>query len=73
MSRGRLRVFLGAAPGVGKTCAMLDEGHNLVREGHDVVIALLETHGRSQTAQLSLIHISEPTRPSHISRMPSSA
>lgn len=51
MSRGRLRVFLGAAPGVGKTCAMLDEGHNLVREGHDVVIALLETHGRSQTAQ----------------------
>lgn len=42
--RGTLRVLLGAAPGVGKTYAMLSEGRRLVEEGKDVVIALLETH-----------------------------
>ena len=50
MTRGKLRVFLGAAPGVGKTCAMLEEGRRLRGEGHDVVIALVETHGRAGTA-----------------------
>lgn len=48
--RGRLRVLLGAAPGVGKTYAMLRDGHRLRDEGHDVVVGLLETHGRPETA-----------------------
>ncbi|WP_082440462.1 ATP-binding protein [Bifidobacterium aesculapii] len=48
-ARGSFRVLLGAAPGVGKTCAMLKEGHRLAEEGQDVVIALLETHGRKAT------------------------
>ncbi|MEJ3403222.1 DUF4118 domain-containing protein [Rathayibacter sp. YIM 133350] len=50
MSRGRLRVFLGAAPGVGKTYAMLEEGHRLAGAGRDVVVAVVETHGRAATA-----------------------
>ncbi|WP_435300364.1 ATP-binding protein [Timonella sp. A28] len=50
--QGRLRVFLGAAPGVGKTFAMLEEAHRLSHENHDVVIALVETHGRHATASL---------------------
>lgn len=52
MPRGRLRVMLGAAPGVGKTYAMLEEGERLRRQGTDVVVALVETHGRSATAAL---------------------
>ena len=52
MSRGRLRVFLGAAPGVGKTYAMLEEGHRLTKEGRDVAIGLVEPHGRAETAGL---------------------
>ena len=48
--RGRLRVLLGAAPGVGKTFEMLAEGNRLRQEGVDVVLALVETHGRSATA-----------------------
>jgi len=48
--RGRLRVYLGAAPGVGKTYAMLDEGHRRRDRGTDVVVALVETHGRTKTA-----------------------
>lgn len=47
--RGRLKVFLGAAPGVGKTWAMLDDAHRKRAEGVDVVAALIETHGRSET------------------------
>lgn len=50
--RGRLKVFLGAAPGVGKTYAMLEEAHVRRREGVDVVVGLVETHGRSETAAL---------------------
>ena len=46
---GRLRVYLGAAPGVGKTVAMLHEGRRLRDEGHDVVIGLIEAHGRAET------------------------
>ena len=48
--RGRLRVYLGAAPGVGKTYAMLDEGHRRAERGTDVVVGLVETHGRAHTA-----------------------
>lgn len=47
--RGRLRVLLGAAPGVGKTFEMLAEGRRLREEGHDVVIAIVETHDRAAT------------------------
>lgn len=47
--RGRLRVFLGAAPGVGKTYAMLNEARRLKADGRDVVIGLVEAHGRPET------------------------
>lgn len=49
MARGRLRVLLGAAPGVGKTYAMLETGHTLLGEGADVVVGYLEDHGRAAT------------------------
>lgn len=51
--RGQLRVFLGMAAGVGKTFRMLAEGHAAQNDGRDVVIGLLETHGRIETAQLA--------------------
>ena len=50
--RGRLKVYLGFAPGVGKTYQMLQEGHRLKRQGVDVVIGVVETHGRADTAAL---------------------
>jgi two-component system sensor histidine kinase KdpD len=50
MTRGRLRVLLGAAPGVGKTFSMLEEGARMRDEGKDVVVAVVETHGRAATA-----------------------
>ncbi|HEY3437238.1 MAG TPA: sensor histidine kinase KdpD [Actinotalea sp.] len=50
--RGTLRVFLGAAPGVGKTFAMLDEAQRRHERGVDVVVGLVETHGRAATAQM---------------------
>lgn len=50
MKRGRLRVLLGAAPGVGKTYTMLEEGRRLRDEGKDVVVAVVETHGRVATS-----------------------
>ncbi|WP_324699295.1 sensor histidine kinase KdpD [Novosphingobium sp. RL4] len=49
-NRGRLKVFLGAAPGVGKTYEMLAEGAALARAGLDVVVGVAETHGRAETA-----------------------
>ncbi|MFO6420889.1 ATP-binding protein [Hylemonella sp. W303a] len=49
---GRLTVFLGAAPGVGKTYAMLSRARELQKQGVDVVIGLVETHGRVETAAL---------------------
>jgi two-component system sensor histidine kinase KdpD len=52
-SRGQLRVFLGMAAGVGKTFRMLVEGHYAQEAGRDVVIGLLETHGRVETAKLA--------------------
>ncbi|MDR7028685.1 sensor histidine kinase KdpD [Rhizobium rosettiformans] len=50
--RGKLTVFLGAAPGVGKTYAMLSRARRLKTDGLDVVVGLVETHGRSETAAL---------------------
>lgn len=47
--RGRLKVFLGAAPGVGKTWATLDDGHREAAKGRDVVAAMIETQGRAET------------------------
>ncbi|AZR27922.1 sensor histidine kinase KdpD [Xanthomonas vasicola pv. arecae] len=49
---GRLTVFLGAAPGVGKTYAMLSRARERLRQGMDVVAGVVETHGRSETAAL---------------------
>ena len=51
-SRAKLKVFFGAAPGVGKTYAMLSEAQERRREGIDVLIGIVETHGRSETAAL---------------------
>ena len=45
--RGELRIYLGAAPGVGKTFAMLGEARRRRDRGTDVVVGLVETHGRS--------------------------
>jgi two-component system sensor histidine kinase KdpD len=50
--RGQLRIYLGAAAGVGKTYALLSEGHRRAERGADVVVAFAETHGRPQTAAL---------------------
>ncbi|MCC5636903.1 universal stress protein [Nostoc sp. CHAB 5844] len=49
--RGKHKIFIGMAPGVGKTYRMLEEGTALKQEGIDVVIGLLETHGRKETAE----------------------
>jgi two-component system sensor histidine kinase KdpD len=49
--RGTLRVYLGAAPGVGKTFAMLNEGRRRKARGTDVVVGYVETHGRAHTAE----------------------
>jgi two-component system, OmpR family, sensor histidine kinase KdpD len=51
--RGKLKIYLGYGPGVGKTWQMLVEGHRLKDEGIDIAIGLLETHGRSETAKLA--------------------
>jgi len=51
-SRGRLKIFFGASPGVGKTYAMLEAARAQVRDGVDVVIGVVETHGRPETAAL---------------------
>ena len=53
MARGQLRIYLGAAPGVGKTYAMLAEGQRRRSRGTDVVVGLLETHGRKLTATMA--------------------
>ena len=50
-ARGRLRVYLGAAPGVGKTVAMLSEGRRRAARGTNVVVAVMESHGREFTAE----------------------
>ncbi|MFJ8579296.1 DUF4118 domain-containing protein [Micromonospora sp. NPDC093277] len=52
MPRGELRIYLGAAPGVGKTYAMLEEAQRRAERGTDVVIGLVESHGRPHTAAM---------------------
>jgi two-component system, OmpR family, sensor histidine kinase KdpD len=47
--RARLRIYIGAAPGVGKTYSMIEDAHTFRREGVDVVVAFVETHGRADT------------------------
>jgi two-component system sensor histidine kinase KdpD len=50
--RGRLRIYLGMAPGVGKTFRMLEEGHRRVGRGTDLVVGFVEAHGRPHTIEL---------------------
>ncbi len=50
-ARGRLKVYLGSAAGVGKTYAMLREGQRLKKQGVDVVVGIVETHGRAETQE----------------------
>src|SRR5580765_4013202 len=50
--QARLRVYIGAAAGVGKTWRMLEEAHELLNQGIDVVVGLVETHGRAETEAL---------------------
>jgi two-component system sensor histidine kinase KdpD len=50
--KGRLKIFLGYAPGVGKTYTMLNEAHVLKKRGEDVVVGIVETHGRTETEAL---------------------
>jgi two-component system, OmpR family, sensor histidine kinase KdpD len=52
--RGKHKIFIGMSPGVGKTYRMLEEGHRLRSEGIDVVIGLLETHDRAETADKAI-------------------
>ncbi len=52
--RGKHKIFIGMAPGVGKTYRMLEEGHRLKAEGIDVIVGLLETHGRKETAETAV-------------------
>ncbi|MEU7095993.1 hypothetical protein AB0A64_30020, partial [Kitasatospora aureofaciens] len=49
---GRLRVYLGSAPGVGKTYRMLDEARRRQERGADVVVGYIETHGRQHTRRM---------------------
>lgn len=57
-ARGKLKIFLGAAPGVGKTWEMLSTAHRRKREGIDVVVGVVETHGRVETeAQLAGLEV----------------
>ncbi len=50
--RGKIKVFLGYAPGVGKTFSMLAEAHRRCSRGEDVAVGFVETHGRQETAEL---------------------
>src|ERR1700729_3360319 len=51
--RGRLKIYLGYGPGVGKTFQMLSEAHRLKKDGIDVVVGLVETHNRAETVKLT--------------------
>ena len=51
-SKGKLKIYLGGAAGVGKTYRMLEEAHQLRDQGHDVVLGLIEPHQRAETAAL---------------------
>ncbi|MDV2477990.1 sensor histidine kinase KdpD [Rhodococcus zopfii] len=61
--RGKLRIYLGASPGAGKTYAMLGEAHRRIARGADVVVAIVDTHGRAHTAErLGSLEIVPPQR-----------
>src|SRR5579864_6296757 len=61
MARGKLRIYLGAAPGVGKTFAMLDEGWRGYTRGKDICVGLVVTHGRPKTeAQIRDLDVVPP-------------
>lgn len=51
-ARGYLKIYLGATPGAGKTFGMLREAHDLVRQGHDLVVGYIETYNRPRTVEL---------------------
>ena len=69
MARGKLRIYLGAAPGVGKTFAMLNEGKRRRDRGTDVVVGFVETHGRPNTqAQLADLEVVARRRLAHRGR-----
>ena len=51
-SRGKLRIYFGASAGVGKTYAMLSAAQRELKAGHDILVGVIETHGRSETAEL---------------------
>jgi two-component system sensor histidine kinase KdpD len=62
-ARGELRIYLGSAAGVGKTYAMLNEGHRRAERGTDVVVAFVETHGRPHTeAQIGDLEVIPRTK-----------
>ena len=68
--RGKLTVFLGAAPGVGKTYAMLSRARRLKADGVDIVVGVVETHGRDETAGLlSGLEVLPRARVAHRGRM----
>jgi two-component system sensor histidine kinase KdpD len=52
--RGKHKIFIGMSPGVGKTYKMLEEGHRLKKEGVDIIVGLLETHKRRETADKAI-------------------
>src|SRR6187397_85291 len=49
---GKLKIFVGAAPGVGKTYEMLTQARARLKDGYDVVVGVVETHGRRETEEL---------------------
>src|SRR5678816_1178447 len=64
--RGRLKIFFGAAPGVGKTYAMLESARKLKADGVDVIVGYVELHGRPETeALLAGLEILPPQRLEH--------
>ena len=65
---GRLRVYLGMAPGVGKTYRMLEEGHRRVERGTDVVVGFVEAHGRPETETLARRPRDRPAPADRVSR-----
>lgn len=61
-NRGKLKIFFGASAGVGKTYAMLHAAHELIAEGTNVIVGIVETHGRPETEELLLGLPKLPTR-----------
>jgi two-component system sensor histidine kinase KdpD len=62
-ARGRLKLFFGAAPGVGKTYAMLEAARELRAAGVDVVVGYAETHGHAETENILLGLVRDPFAP----------